>query len=139
MEDPKAKFSLVLGRFEECKNRLRSLFTENRMRDIDQIWEAYCNVEEGIALSNFVLRSFDRLGVRRKLTVSAKDNPESMNEMDLRKKLSYVEQNLVSAIEGFSKGEEIEAAEFARRARDALKSMLIAQSREERKKNRKFD
>ena len=135
-EDPKVKFSLILGRLEKCKNRLRSLSTENRLRDIDQIWEAYCEVEEGIALSNFVLRSFDSLGVRRRLTVTANDNPETMSEVELQKKLFFVEENISSSIDRFSIGNGTEAAELARRARDVLKSMLIAQARDQKKSRR---
>ncbi|MFI5420799.1 MAG: hypothetical protein ACHQ1H_07505, partial [Nitrososphaerales archaeon] len=98
-EDPKVKFSFVLGRLEKCKILVVSLISQNRLRDIDQIWEAYCNVEEGIALSNFALGSFDRIGVRRKLSVSVNDNPETMNETELRKKLSFVQENITESIE----------------------------------------
>jgi hypothetical protein len=133
-EDPKVKFSLVLERLQKCKSLVLSIFAQNSLREIDQIWEAYCDVEEGIALSNFALGSFDRLGVRRKLSVSPKDNPETMNENELRKKLSFVEENVTASIDKFAKGEGDVAAELARKARDVLKAMLIAKSKWEKKK-----
>ena len=106
------------------------------MRDIDEIWEAYCDVEEGIALSNFALGAFDRLGKRRKLTVSLKDDPSRLPAGELRRKFSFVEQYVSSSIEEFSRGKGEDAVESARKARDVLKSMLIAHSSAEKRSRR---
>jgi hypothetical protein len=127
-------FSIIIGRLEESRNRLRHLSEENNMRDIDEIWEAYCDVEEGIALSNFVLEAFDHAGKFRRLSVALKDDPDRIGNEDLRKKFSLIDANLTASLEKFSKGSGEDGAEFARRARDALKKMLIAHSKSDKKK-----
>jgi len=131
------RFSFTIGRLKESRNRLRRLSEENRFRDVDEIWEAYCDVEEAIAIANFVLGAFDSVGKIRKLTVTLKDDPTSMLEADLRKKFSSIEMNLVAAQERFSKGMGDEGTELARRARDDLKIMLIGHARSERNNLRK--
>jgi hypothetical protein len=136
-KDPRERFALVLGRLRDCEDRIKNLLMEGKIRDIDEIWEAYCVVEEGIALSNFALGAFDRLGKRRKLTVSAKDDPLKMSEDDLRKKYSFVQDSLARSLEQFITGAGEAGAESARKARDVLKTMLIACSDTEKRESRR--
>src|ERR1700730_14940663 len=122
--DSTGRFSLVAGRLRDCVNRVSMLLEQDRIRDIDEIWEAYCDVEEGIALSNFAIGAFDRLGKMRKLSVSLKDDPKRMQENELRKKFSFVIENIRASLEKFSRAQGEDGAEMALRAREVLKKML---------------
>ncbi|MDA4111832.1 MAG: hypothetical protein OK439_04795 [Thaumarchaeota archaeon] len=124
-ESSTPKFSFTIRRLNESSSRLARLSDQNRIRDVEEIWEAYCDVEEAIAISNFKLGVFDRVGKTRKLTISFKDDPSKMPEQDLRKRFISIESNLSAAKENFEKGMGDEGAELARRARDDLKKMLI--------------
>jgi hypothetical protein len=135
-KDQGNRFALVLGRLLDCETRIKKLLAVAQIRDFDEIWEAFCDVEEGIALSNFALGSFDRLGKRRKLTVSQKDDPDRMTDDELRKKFSLVQENLRTSLENFSRGTGEDGVELARRARDFLKIMLIAHSSAEKRSRR---
>ncbi len=50
----------------------------SNLRDIGEIWETYCDIEQSIEVSMFVFKLNDRLDKYRRLTVSSKNYPSTL-------------------------------------------------------------
>ncbi len=127
----------VLSSLREARNRLGKMDSEEKYRDASEIWEALCDVEQAIEVSKFVFHLHDRLGKVRTLTVSSKNSPATLDLDELKSRYRFVESALVSADIAYREGKAEDAIEWARKARDQLKILLLGKYKSERLKLRK--
>ncbi len=111
----------MLERIRKAKERLAVLNSENRVRDPDEIWEAYYDVEEAILMAKVVFHGFDRPGKMRKLPAYT-----GLSDEDVRAKISSAEDSLSLAEASLAKRAAEETIERLRKARDQLKAILLA-------------
>lgn len=100
---------------------------------MNEIWEAYCDIEQAIQVSKYVFKIEDELGTRRKLVVSMKNDPLLISSGELSKRFKKATSNIDLALKAFAEERADDEIEFARRARDELKVMLSARKMSERK------
>lgn len=112
--------SFVNERIVRSRDRICVLNSHNRLRDKDEIWEAYYDLEEAILMSKVIFRGFDKPGKRRRLPKIA-----NLSDEEVRAKFKITEASLRSAERSLTKQAGDETIEFLRRARDQLKLMLL--------------
>ena len=122
----------VLSSLEDARKRLAHLDTEEKIRNTSEIWEAYCDVEQAIEVSKFIFDLHERLGKIRSLKVSTKNDPKSIPLEELRARYRFVNSTIASAVDAYRHGRGEEAIEFARKARDELKILLLGRRKTER-------
>ena len=90
---------------------------------MDEIWEAYFDLEEAILMAKVVFDAFNKLGKLRSL-------PEftGLSEPIVRAAFQKVEANLAAAERQLPQLLGDETIESLRRARDQLKALLLANS-----------
>ena len=129
----------VLDSFAAARKRLALMKIESRLRDLDDIWEAYCDIEQSIEVSKFLFKLHNRLGRHRKLVASARNDPAVIPLTTLAKIYVKVDVFVASADKATREGRGGDAIEFARSARDQLKLLLLGQAKSEQtdsKRNR---
>jgi len=122
----------VLSSLEDAQKRLARFDTEEKLRNTSEIWEAYCDIEQAIEVSKFVFNLHGRLGKIRSLKVSTKNDPKSIPSGELRSRYRFVNSAIASAADAYRHGRGEEAIEFARKARDELKILLLGRRKTER-------
>ena len=122
----------VLSSLESALKRLSNLDTEEKIRNTNEIWETYCDIEQAIEVSKFVFNLHERLGKIRSLKVSTKNDPKSIPSVELRSRYRFVNSAVASATDAYKRGRGEEAIEFARKARDELKILLLGRRKTER-------
>jgi hypothetical protein len=127
----------VLSSLNDARTKLAKMRLEDKLRSPDEIWEAYCDIEQAIEVSKFVFGLHNRLGVARTLRVSAKNDPETIPLGELAEKYGVVDSSLVSACEAYKKGNAEFAIDLARRARDELKILLLGNRKKVKSKRGK--
>ncbi len=125
--------SLVYERIKRSQNRVISLNNENRLRDLNEIWEAYYDVEEAILISKIIFGGFDKPGKLRKLNVPPNFDFSKLTDREIRARFEFTGKNLSSAESklGIRSGDE--TIEYLRKARDELKVMLLSPEKLSRK------
>ncbi|MGI0090623.1 MAG: hypothetical protein ACREBS_02840 [Nitrososphaerales archaeon] len=128
----------VLSSMGDARARLAKMKNvEEFLRDLDEVWEAYCDIEQAIAISKFVFRSPAKLGKIRKLQISSKCDPLVIPADELRSKYEFADSNLVAAGEQLKEGNGEKGIELARRARDELKILLLSNRKSEKSTRRR--
>ena len=122
----------VLSSLESALKRLSNLDTEEKIRNTNEIWETYCDIEQAIEVSKFVFNLHERLGKIRSLKISTKNDPKSIPLEELRARYRFVNSAVASATDAYKRGRGEEAIEFARKARDELKILLLGRRKTER-------
>ncbi|MHB1867488.1 MAG: hypothetical protein ACYCPP_00910 [Nitrososphaerales archaeon] len=122
----------VLSSLEDARKRLAHFDTEEKLRNTSEIWEVYCDIEQGIEVSKFVFNLHERLGKIRPLKISTKNDPKSIPLEELRARYRFVNSAIASAADAYRRGSGEEAIEFARKARDELKILLLGRRKTER-------
>ena len=125
--------SSVHERIKRSRNRVIFLTNENRLRDLNEIWEAYYDVEEAILISKIVFGGFDTPGKSRKLNVPRNFDFSKLNDSEIRAKFESVENNLSLAESKLEIKSGDETIEYLRRARDQLKIMLLSPEKPSRR------
>ena len=125
--------SHVRERITRSQDRIIHLVNANRLRDLDEIWEAYYDVEEAILLSKIIFGGFDKPGKTRKLNVPTNFDFLKLSESEIRAKFESVGKCLSVAEGKLAQGSEDDMIEFLRRARDELKVMLLSPNRTSKK------
>jgi len=122
--------SFVYDRIQSATKSLGVLNSENRLHDLDGIWETYYDVEEAILVAKVTFRGFDRPGKIRKL-------PEfrSLSDPVVRAAFKIAQENLSLAQTKLLSRHGTETVECLRRARDQLKALLLAGDTFSRRKN----
>jgi hypothetical protein len=110
---------------------------DKKLRDMSEIWEVYCDVEQAIEVSKFLFGLHARLGNIRALSASVKNDPTTIPLNDLIAKFRFVDSALESAIKEYNIGNGEAAIELARRARDQLKNLLLGKKKAEVSRLRK--
>jgi hypothetical protein len=129
--------TLVLSSLREASNTFSSMDSEEKLRDTSRIWEIYCDIEQAIEVSKFVFNLHFQLGKIRTLRVSLKNNPATIPIEGLSKIYRDVNSNIVTATRAYEAGDAESAIEFARKARDEIKILLLAERKTRRKKKSK--
>jgi len=119
----------VLSSLGEAREKLASMDSEEKLRNSSRIWEVYCDIEQAIEVSKFVFGLHDRLGAIRTLRVSGKDDLRTSHIDVLSAKYKLVNSEIASAEKEYEMGNGESAIEFARRARDELKVLLLGEGR----------
>jgi hypothetical protein len=130
-----AKF--VISSLREARRRLASIDTNKRMSDVSELWEAYCDLEQSIEISKYVFDMAESIGIYRKLVASIKNDPATLSPDELAKRFKRAQSNIDYALEAFAQGRGKEEVEFARKARDELKIMLLGRNKTERAEYRR--
>ena len=112
--------SFVNDRIKSSRDRISVLNSPGRLRDRDEIWEAYYDLEEAILMSKIIFNGFDKLGKRRRLPKIA-----DLSDKEIRARFRVAEDNLNSAESNLSNLKGDETIESLRRARYQLKLMLV--------------
>jgi hypothetical protein len=115
----------VFKSLEEARKRLASMDSELKLRDTNEIWEAYCDVEQAIEASKFIFGLHDRLGKARALKVSSRNDPKLMPLSDLVARYKIADSALLSAENAYRHGGGEKGIDCARTARDELKALLL--------------
>lgn len=111
----------VSGKIKTALNRLAVLnSSQSRLRDFDETWEAYYDLEEAILMAKIVFEAFDRPGRIRKLR-----SPSKLSDEEIRAALRTAEDNLLKAEQKLIDRAGDQTVEFLRRARDELKIILL--------------
>jgi hypothetical protein len=136
--EPHSKgLAFVVASFLEARKRLSLMNTEDAMRDENEIWEVYCDIEQGVQVSKYVFGVQDGLGVIRKITASARNDPSKIPLGELSRRYKIVDSHLAEALEALRNGMGEEEIEIARKARDELKRLLLGRRAGERATQRK--
>lgn len=128
----------VLDSFAAARKRLALMKTESRLREVDEIWETYCDIEQSIEVSKFIFKLHSSLGKRRKLVASSKNDPATLHLTTLARIYEKVDALVVSADIATREGRGENAIELARDARDQLKILLLGQAKSEQTKARRM-
>jgi hypothetical protein len=118
--------SSVHERIKKSQNRVIFLTNNNRLRDLNEIWEAYYDVEEAILISKIIFSGFDMTGKLRKLNVPLNFDFSKLTDSKIRAKLESIGKNLSLAESRLGTRSRDETIEYLRRARDELKVMLLS-------------
>jgi hypothetical protein len=135
MSSKGAKF--VISSLREARRRLASIDSNKKMLDVGELWEAYCDLEQSIEVSKYIFNIAESIGTYRKLVSSIKNDPTMLSPSELAKRFKRTESNIDAALEAFERGRGEEEIEFARKARDELKIMLLGRKKTERAGYRK--
>lgn len=130
-DKPSQASEFVLSSLDTARKRIMELKTETQLRDINTIWETYCDIEQSIEVSKYLFKLHDRLGTYRRLTASAKNNPVTLPKQTLISIYESVDSSVVSAAKAVKDGRGLEAIELARHARDQLKVLLLGLAKSE--------
>ena len=125
----------VLSCLSEARKKPASMNSEEKLRNTLRIWEAYCDIEQAIEVSKFVFRLHDQLGTIRTLEISEKTNPETTPVDELATKYRLANSDIESAEKACEKMNGESAIEFARKARDELKILLLGERKIKRRKD----
>jgi hypothetical protein len=113
--------AFVSERILDARRRLNVLISKVHPRDLDEIWEAYYDLEEAILMTRVVFYGFDRPGRPRRLSVSA-----GKSDDEIRAMFQKAVESLVIAEKYLSKQMGEETIVALRKARDQLKALLLA-------------
>jgi hypothetical protein len=116
--------SYIQERMKNCEDRLSVLTSDEHIGNMDEVWEAYYDLEEAILIANMAFDGFNRIGKLRKI-------PEitGLSEIVIRATFNKSLENIGKAREMLSKHQGKETIEYLRLARDPLKGLLLAVER----------
>jgi hypothetical protein len=126
----------VRDRIRRSQDRISNLTKNNRLRDVDEIWEAYYDVEEAILISKIIFGGFDKPGKIRTLNIPTDFDFFKLSDSEIRAKFESVGKNLSLAELKLELSSGEETIESLRRARDEVKIMLLRPSKAPKKANR---
>ena len=117
----KKGIDFVSTRIEKCQERITVLNSENRLWDMNEIWEAYFDLEEAILMTKVIFDAFNKVGKLRKL-------PEfsELSDQVVRAAFQTAEANLSKAENNLNQLSGEATIESLRKARDQLKALLAA-------------
>ena len=116
-------------------NLLVNAIEEDKMRDVDLIWNAYVNVELSIGIMKFIVGS-PRVGKKRKLVASKKNDVLLLPAEQLKAKIELINHELEECEHEFAVGSTEHGLTIARKARDELKLLLLGSGRKSIKKTK---
>jgi hypothetical protein len=99
---------------------------ELELRKVDGFFRMYSEVEFSIGLGKFLLEEKNSVGIFREISVSKKNDPQTMPLGRLRDRVKAIDSDLEYAEYSFETGSTRAALETARRARDELKMLVLA-------------
>lgn len=129
-EPTSSGMQFVLDSFAGARKRLATMKLESRLRDIDEIWEAYCDIEQSIEVLKFAFR-LNRLGKYRRLVASSKNDPTTLPLTTLARIYDRVDALITSADSAVKEARGEDAIEWSRSARDQLKVLLLGKAKSE--------
>ncbi len=121
------RIEFVLSSLSEARKGLANMDSEEKLRNASRIWEVYCDIEQAIEVSKFVFSLQVQVGTIRALKVSGKNDLGTISIDDLSAKYRLVNSDIISAEKACEMGNGESVIEFARKARDELKVLLLGE------------
>lgn len=128
--------NFVLDSLGSARKRIASMKNNSKLRDIDEIWETYCDIEQSIEVSKFAFKLHNRLGKHRRLAASSKNDPSTLTVDELTSLYADIDSLIVSAENAVREGRGEDAIDLSRSARDQLKMLLMGQAKSEQTRMR---
>ena len=125
---------VVLDWLDAAYKRIGNMRSESRFRDVDEIWETYCNVEMAIALSKFIVGTKMSSGRIRRVKISGSSDPSVIDYENLERAFALIESEILASKKKLQEGKGGESIELARKARDRLKMMILGRRKNSFKK-----
>jgi hypothetical protein len=125
--------SSVRERIKRSRNRVILQVNDGRLRDLDEIWESYYDVEEAILIAKIIFGGFDKPGKTRELNVPANFDFSKLSDSKIRAMFESIGKNLSLAENKIENRSGDETIEHLRIARDELKMMLLSPEKSSKK------
>ncbi|MDG7000835.1 MAG: hypothetical protein JRN15_17210 [Nitrososphaerota archaeon] len=128
------EMKLVLELLDSACKRIDDMHANFGLRNIERIWETYCDVEMAIGLAKYLDSPAITTGSYRRVKVSGKSDPAIAEHKDLEKEFALIKSQVISSKKSLLEGKKSDSIELARKARDRLKAMFLSNRKNSFKK-----